>query len=131
MDIKKVLLQWFINFLIKKNSSGTVRNKIILIKNQQKNYINHLLEKLRKEKYTHLLQTIFGTQIYQKISKYCKEFSFLLSVIDIQSKYAWVISLKDKKRTAFTNAYQKILDESKHKPNKIWVDKAANFITDQ
>ena len=46
----------------------------------------------------------------------------LLCVIDIYSKYAWVIPLKDKGITT-TNAFHKILDESNHKPNKVWVDK--------
>ena len=44
---------------------------------------------------------------------------FLLCVVDIFSKYAWVISLKDKKGNTFTNASHKILDESNRKPNKI------------
>ena len=35
---------------------------------------------------------------------------FLLCVIDILSKYAWVIPLKDKKGTTITNAFQKLLD---------------------
>ena len=63
----------------------------------------------------------------QLISKYNKGFPFLLCVIDIYSKYAWVIPLKDKKRIAFTNAFQKILDKSKHKPNKISLDKGSEF----
>ena len=36
---------------------------------------------------------------------------------------AWVIPLKDKNCITITNAFQKILDESNHKPNKIRVDK--------
>ena len=35
--------------------------------------------------------------------------------------------LKDKKGITITNAFQKILDESKRKPNKIWVDKGSEF----
>ena len=42
--------------------------------------------------------------------------------IDIFSKYAWVITLKDKKGITITNAFQKI-DESKRKRNKTWADK--------
>ena len=61
------------------------------------------------------------------ISKFNKEFRFLLCVIDIYSKYAWVIPLKDKKGITITNAFQKILDESNRKPNKIWVDKGSEF----
>ena len=49
-------------------------------------------------------------------------FRFLLCVIDIFSKYAWVILLKDKKGNTITNANHKILDESNRKPSKIWVD---------
>ena len=48
-------------------------------------------------------------------------------VIDIFSKYAWVISIKDKKGISSVNAFQKILDDSKRKPNKIWVDKGSEF----
>ena len=39
----------------------------------------------------------------QLISKFYKGFKFLISVIDIYSKYAWVIPVKDKK-DANTNA---------------------------
>ena len=42
-------------------------------------------------------------------------------------KYAWVILLKDKKDTTVTNAFQKILDKSNSKRNKIWVDKGSEF----
>ena len=50
---------------------------------------------------------------------------FLVYVIDIFSKYTWFVPLKDKKGIAMTNAFQKILDESKWKPNKVWVDKGS------
>ena len=63
----------------------------------------------------------------QLISKFNKVIRFLLCVIDIYSKYAWVISLKDEKGITITNAFQKILKESERKPNKIWVDKGREF----
>ena len=63
----------------------------------------------------------------QLISKFHKGIRFLLRVIDIYSKYAWVIPLKDKRGITITNAFQKILDESGRKPNKIWVDKGSEF----
>ena len=63
----------------------------------------------------------------QLISKFNKGFRFLLCVIDIYSKYAWVIPLKDKKGITLTNAFQKILDKSNCKPNKIWVDQSSEF----
>ena len=67
----------------------------------------------------------------QLLSKFNKGIRFLLCVIDIFSKYAWVIPLKDRKCAAITNDFQKILNESNRKPNKIWVDKGSKFIIDQ
>ena len=58
----------------------------------------------------------------QLISKFNIGFRFLLCAIDISSKYAWILSLKDKKSITITIAFQKILKESDRKPNKIWVD---------
>ena len=60
----------------------------------------------------------------QLISKLNKR---LYCVIDIYIEYAWVILLKDEKGITITNAFQKILDESKHKPNEVWVDKGRRF----
>ena len=61
------------------------------------------------------------------ITKLNKGFRFLLCVIDILSKYAWVVPLKDKKGGSIINVFQKILDKSGRKPNKIWVDKVSEF----
>ena len=64
---------------------------------------------------------------YELISKFNKGFWFLLCVIDIFSKYACVVSLEDKKGVSIANAFQKTLDVSNSKPNKIWVDKGSEF----
>ena len=61
------------------------------------------------------------------ISKFNKEFRFLLCVIDILSKYALVVPLKDKKGVSIVDAFQKILDKSGHKLNKIWAGKGNEF----
>ena len=50
-----------------------------------------------------------------------------MCVIDIFSKFAWVVPLKDKKGVSIVDAFQKILKESNQKPNKIWVDKGSEF----
>ena len=63
----------------------------------------------------------------QLISKFNKEFRFLLCVVDIFSKYAWVVPLKDKTGASIVNAFQKILKESDRKRNKKWVDKGSEF----
>ena len=63
----------------------------------------------------------------QLISKCNKRFRFLLCVIDIYSKYAWVVPLKDKKGVSIVNTFQNFLKESARKPHKIWVDKGSEF----
>ena len=61
------------------------------------------------------------------ISKFNKGFRLLLCVIDIFSKYAWVVPLKGKKGVSIVNAFQSILKKSNRKPNKIWVHKGGEF----
>ena len=63
----------------------------------------------------------------QLLIKFNNGFRFLLCIIDIYSKYVWVVPLKDKKSISIVNAFQKILKESNRKPNKIWVDKGSEF----
>ena len=73
----------------------------------------------------------------QLLSRYNKEVRFLLCVIDIFSKYSWVIPLKDKKGVSIVKAFQCILKQSNRrtkgtsaqrvKPNKIWVEKGSEF----
>ena len=61
------------------------------------------------------------------VSKYNKWIRFLLRVIDIFGKQAWVIPLKDKKGVTIVNAFQRIWNNSKRKPNKLWVNKGSKF----
>ena len=77
--------------------------------------------------YSSFKDNIWGVELadMQLLSKFNKGFRFLLCVIDIFSKYAWVIPLKDKKGVSIFNAFQIILKESNRKPNKIWVDKES------
>ena len=63
-------------------------------------------------------------QLLTKFNKGCR---FLLCVIDLYSKYAWVIPLKDKKDITFSNAFQNILNETNHKPKKVMTDKGSEF----
>ena len=63
----------------------------------------------------------------QLISKFNKGFRFFFCAISIFSKYTWVVPLKDKKGVSIVDAFQKILDDSNRKPNKIWVDKGSEF----
>ena len=53
----------------------------------------------------------------QSLSKYNKGNKYLLCAIDLFSKYAWVVPIKDKKGVSIVNAFKKILNDSNRKPN--------------
>ena len=63
----------------------------------------------------------------QLISKCNKGIKYLVCAIDLFSKYAFVVPLKSKKGSTIVNAFQINLDNSKGKPNKIWVDQGSEF----
>ena len=88
------------------------------------------IRKVRKRKvYSSFKDNIWGVDLadMQLISKYNKGIRYLLCAIDLFSKYAFAVPLKDKKRNTIVNAFQSILDNSKRKPNKIWVDQGSEF----
>ena len=84
----------------------------------------------KRKEHSPFIDNIWGADLaeMQLTSKFNKGFRILLFVIDIYSKYPWVISLKNKESIAITNAFRKILKESNRKSNKIWVDKGSDFI---
>ena len=89
-----------------------------------------VIRKFEKRKvYSTFKDNIWGVDLadMQLLSKYNKGIRFLLCVIDIFSKYAWVVPLKDKKGISIVEAFQIILKQSNKKPNKIWVDKGPEF----
>ena len=89
-----------------------------------------IIRKFKKRKvYSTFKDNIWDVDLadMQLLSKYNKGIRFLLCVIDIFSKYAWVVPLKDKKGISIVKAFQIILKQSNRKRNKIWVDKGSEF----
>ena len=87
-----------------------------------------IIKKFKKRKvHSFFKGNIWGVDLadMQSLSRYNKGFKYLLCAIDLFSKYAWVIPIKDKKDTGIVNAFKKII--SKRKPNKIWVDQGSEF----
>ena len=60
------------------------------------------------------------------LSKYNNNYKFILTVIDIFTKYAWAIPLKNKSGLSITNGFKTILLEGR-KPEKLWVDRGSEF----
>ena len=65
----------------------------------------------------------------QKYSKWNKGVKYLLMVIDVFSKYGWIVPLKDKKTESVSLAFDHIFKKSKRKPEKLWTDKGSEFIS--
>ena len=130
MDIKEGLLLWFIKFDKKSKGSGVANNDIKQYLQLTEELHKPIIRKFKKRKvYSGFKDNVCGADLadIQLISKFNRGFRFLLCVIDIFSKYAWVVPLKDKKGISITDAFQKVLDDSNRKPSKIWEDKGNGF----
>ena len=118
--------------LIDKSVSGSgvtnngIKQNLQLVKELHKPIIKKVL---KRKDYSGFKDNIWGADLanMQLVSRFNKGFRFLVCVIDIFSKYTWVVPLKDKKDVSIVNAFQKIWKESDRKPNKIWVNKGSEF----
>jgi len=61
----------------------------------------------------------------QPFSKYNNGVKYLLSVIDMFSKYGWIMPLKSKTGLEVASALEPVFKE--RKPDKLWVDKGTEF----
>ena len=89
-----------------------------------------IIKKFEKRKvYSQFKDNIWGVDLadMQSLSRKNKGIKYLLCVIDLYSKYAFVILLKNKKGISILNAFNKIIKQYNRKPNKIWVDQGGEF----
>ena len=112
----------------------TISQKELIKENQQLANELHkpIIRKFKKRKvYSSFKGNIWGVDLadMQLISKYNKGIRYLLCAIDLFSKYAFVVPMKDKKGSTIVNVLPNILDNSKRKPNKIWTDQGSDFTT--
>ena len=123
------------NFFDKKSKGSGVKqvNTKLIPQNEQLADELHepIFRKFEKRKvYSAFKDNIWAADLadMQLLSRYNKGIRFLLCVIDIFSKYVWIVPLKDKKGISIVKAFQIILKQSNsRKPNKIWVDKRPEF----
>ena len=82
----------------------------------------------KREVYSSFRENVWDVYLadMQSLSKYNKWNKYLLCAIYLFSKYAWVVTLKEKKGTSVVNAFQKIISEGR-KSNEIWVDQGSEF----
>ena len=119
-----------LNSFLKHNSRDTTNHIGTAITSKDQQLANELHKPIKKRKLYFLFRDkAWGSDLADLllISKYNKGDRFLLCVIGIFSKYAWVVPLADRKNIAITNAFQKLIDEADRKPNKIWIDQGSLF----
>ena len=112
---------------IKKDTTkSTARSSLILADELHKPVIKNFN---KRKVYSQFKDNIWGVDLadMQSLSRKNKGIKYLLCVIDLYSKYAFVIPLKDKKGISIVNAFDKIIRQSERKPNKIWVDQGIEF----
>ena len=83
----------------------------------------------RREVYARFNPNIWAADLaeMESLSSKNKSVKYLLCVIDVFSKYAWVKPLQDKNGEIVLNDFIKILNESNRKPNKLCVDQEREF----
>ena len=111
----------------KSMGSGFVKDSSSILANELHKPI---IEKFDKRKvYSQFKDNIWGVDLVnmQSLNRNNKGIKYLLCVIDLYSKYAFVIPLKDKKEISIVNAFNKIIKQSNRKPNKICVDQGGEF----
>ena len=89
-----------------------------------------IIKKFEKGKvYSQFKDNIWGVDLAdtQSLSRKNKGIKYLLCVIDLYSKYAFAIPLKDKKGISILNAFHKIIKQYNRKPNQIWIDQGREF----
>ena len=127
---QRVFVSMVYKFFDNRISNGAIKNENMSNKGLPEEIHKPIIRKFKKRKvHSPFIDNSWGDDLTDKrlISKFIKGIRFLLCVIDVFSKYTWVISLKDKKGIIITNAFQKILSESNCKPNKIWADEGSEF----
>ena len=115
-----------LKFFNKKSSESGVNEPNYQLANELQKPI---IKKFKKRKvYSPFRGDIWGVNLadMQSLRKHKKGIKYLLCAIDLFSKYAWVIPLKDKRAISIVNAFQKIISKGR-KPIKIWVNQGSEF----
>ena len=106
-EYQRGLASMVYRFFNRKAKGGGIKNEIKQNEHLAKELHKPIIKNFKKRK----VHSAFKYYIWaadladmQLISKFNKGFRFLLYVIDIFSKYAWVVPLKDKKGASIVNA---------------------------
>ena len=110
-----------------KNLKNTTKSSSSILANELHKPIINKFDK--RKVCSQFKDNIWGVDLpdMQSLSRKNKGIKYLLCAMDLYSKYAFVIPLKDKKGISIVNAFNKIIKQSNRKPTKIWVDQGGEF----
>ena len=124
-------------FFNERTKGSRINNKENLLVNSQLAIELHkpIIKKIKRRKiYSSFRDNIWGVDLagMQLISKYNKGIRYILCVIDLFSRYAWVIPLKNKKGDSIVEGFKKILGDSvlsliKMKPKDVTDDSFVEY----
>jgi len=79
---------------------------------------------------TYKINDIWSADIVdmQSLEKFNDGYKYILTVIDIFSRYAWAIPLKTKTAKETSKAFETIINQTKALPHALWVDQGKEFL---
>ena len=105
---------------------GTIKTKEQLL---AKEVFSPQITKFRRERIIPLyIDETWSADLIDKscLSKNNNNYRFILTVIDLFTKYAWAIPLKKKSSLSIINRFKIVLGKHR-KPEKLWVDRGSEF----
>ena len=113
---------------------GANKNRFIAgLTNKLADELHHrVIKKFPKRRvYVHSVDQTWAVDLadMQQYSKQNKHYKYLLAVIDVFSKYGWLIPLKNKTGATVSEAFKTLFKE--RKPMFIWSDKGSEFYNRQ
>ena len=110
---------------INRIDKASYHHDICYLKNNDTATRNNVCDKNMLKEMKDIVNPTLRERMERAFSKHNEGHTFLLLVIDIFSKYGWVIPLKDKKGETVAEALKTIFEE--RKPEKLWTDKGKEF----
>ena len=124
-----------LEYLAKTFSHDTANDRLVLTGGQ---WTDKLADELHRPKRKHFprrqvksngIDLIFSADLVDMshFARHNRGYKYLLTVIDVFSRYAWVMPLKTKTGKEITQAFSSVLKKSKRKPEKLWTDRGGEF----
>ena len=126
MDIKENLEAWFISFLTRKQNWERQEKRGAIVHEELAQELHKSVVKTfkRRKVFTRVKNNIWEGNLAEmgSLSFKNRDVEFLLCMIDIFTKYGWIKTLKDKTAQIVLHGFAEIVNKSKRKTNKLWVD---------